>query len=297
MESRHRGIAVRVDANGAVVWAIGEADTVVYPRSANKPFQALAMLRAGLPLSGEQLALAAASHSAEPFHLSAIREVLGRAGLSEEALLTPPSYPVDPHEHAQVLRAGEGRLRIRHDCSGKHAAMLLTCVANGWSTQDYLDPEHLLQQAITETFSELTDGRPAVIGVDGCGAPQHATSLCHLASGIARIAAAPQGSLEARLREAMMAHPLYVSGTRRTEARFMTELPGVFAKSGAEAVFVAGLPDGTAIAVKIEDGGDRALYAVAGRAIELAGWSAPVLQERPAVLGGGAPVGSVRVAF
>lgn len=297
VESRHRGVAVRVDADGAVVWAIGEPDTVIYPRSTNKPFQALAMLRAGLPLTGEHLALAAASHSAEPFHLEAVREVLGRAGLDEEALQTPPSYPVDPHEHANVLRAGGGRLRIRHDCSGKHAAMLLTCVENGWSTEDYLDLEHPLQQTITEVFSEVTDGRPAAIGVDGCGAPQHATSVRHLATGIARITTAAEGTLEARLRDAMIAHPTYVSGTRRGESRFMTEMPGVLAKSGAEAVFVVGLPDGTAIVVKVEDGGERALLAVAGRAVELAGWSAPVLTERPQILGGGQPVGEIRVAF
>lgn len=297
VESRHRGVVVRVDAEGAVIWAIGEPDTVIYPRSANKPFQALAMLRAGLSLTGEHLALAAASHSAEPFHLEAVRQVLDRAGLTEDALRTPPAYPVDPHQHADVLRAGGGRLRIRHDCSGKHAAMLLTCVENGWPIDGYLEPEHPLQQTITEVFSELTGGRPTTIGVDGCGAPQHATSVRRVATGIARIAQAPDGTLEARLRDAMTAHPTYVSGTRRKEARFMTEMPGVLAKSGAEAVFVVGLPDGTAIVVKVEDGGERALLAVAGRAVELAGWSAPVLSERPQVLGGGTPVGQIRVAF
>lgn len=297
VESRHRGVVVRADAEGAVVWALGDPDTVTYPRSANKPFQAVAMLRAGLPLRGEQLAISTASHSAEPFHLQTVRAILGDAGLTEDALQTPASYPADPKEHAAVIRAGEGRLPIRHDCSGKHAAMLRTCVERGWDPGSYLDVEHPLQQAITETFTDLTGSRPAHIGVDGCGAPQHATSLRHLAMGIARIAASPSGSEEQRLRQAMIDHPTFVSGTRRPELRFMTELPGVIGKSGAEAVFVAGLPDGTAIAVKVEDGSDRALYAVAGRALQLAGWEADVLSERPTVLGGGEAVGAVHVTF
>ncbi|MBM9464771.1 asparaginase [Aeromicrobium sp. YIM 150415] len=297
VESRHRGVAVRVDTDGAVIWALGEPDTITYPRSTNKPFQAVAMLRAGLSLRGEQLAIATASHSAEPFHLQTVRAMLADAGLTEEALQTPPSYPADPKEHAAVLRAGEGRLPIRHDCSGKHAAMLRTCVERGWDPGTYLDPEHPLQLAITETFTELTGARPARIGIDGCGAPQHATSMRHLAMGIARIAAAPEDSEEGRLRQAMLDHPTFVSGTRRPELRFMTELPGVIAKSGAEALLVVGLPDATAIAVKIEDGADRPLYAVAGRAVQLAGWEAEVLTERPRVLGGGETVGAVHVTF
>ena len=114
---------------------------------------------------------------------------------------------------------------------------------------------------------------------------------------LARIAAAPEDSEEGRLRQAMLDHPTFVSGTRRPELRFMTELPGVIAKSGAEALLVVGLPDATAIAVKIEDGADRPLYAVAGRAVQLAGWEAEVLTERPRVLGGGETVGAVHVTF
>lgn len=297
VESRHRGVVVGVDPAGEVVWSIGDPGTVVFPRSSNKPIQALGMLRAGLPLDGRLLALAAASHSGEPFHLDAVREILALAGLDESALQTPPSYPLDPGVHADYLRAGGTRDPICMDCSGKHAAMLLTCVTNGWPTDTYLDPAHPLQVVITETFTELTDGPPVVIGTDGCGAPLLATPLQCLARAISRIVQAPEGSPEARLVAAMTAHPEYVSGTGRSELDLMRAFPGLVAKSGAESVYVVGLPDGSAYATKIEDGSERPLYAVMARALELAGLSAPVLAERPQVLGGGKPVGELRLAF
>lgn len=297
VESRHRGVVVRVDAAGEVVWSIGDPATVVFPRSSNKPFQAVGMLRAGLPLDGPLLALASASHSGEPFHLDAVRRILQLAGLDESALQTPPSYPLDPRVHADYLRAGGTSDPICMDCSGKHAAMLLTCVTNGWPTATYLDPGHPLQRGITETFTELTDGPPVVIGTDGCGAPLLATPLQQLARGISRIVQAPEGSSEARLVAAMTAHPEFLSGTYREELTLMRAFPGVVAKSGAESVYVVGLPDGTAFAVKIEDGAERPLHAVMGRALELAGLSGQVLTERPVVWGGGLPVGALRLTF
>lgn len=278
-------------------WAIGDPGTVVFPRSANKPLQALGMLRAGLPLDGRLLALASASHSGEAFHLDGVREILGLAGLDESALQTPASYPLDPHVHADLLRVGGTRSSILMDCSGKHAAMLLTCVVRDWPTGTYLDAEHPLQRAITATFTELTDGPPSVIGTDGCGAPLLATGLQQLARAVGRIVQAPPGSEGARLVEAMTAYPAYVSGTRRAEHALMTAFPGLVAKWGAESVYVVGLPDGSAFAVKIEDGSERPVYAVMNRALELAGLDAPLLRERPVVLGGGTPVGEVRTTF
>ncbi len=297
VESRHRGAVVRVDAAGDVVWSLDDPGTVVFPRSANKPIQALGMLRAGLPLDGELLAIAAASHSGEPFHLEAVRAILVLAGLDESALQTPPSYPLDPKVHAAYIRGGGERAAICMDCSGKHAAMLLTCVANGWPIDTYLEPEHPLQVVITETFTELTQGPPSVVGTDGCGAPLLATSLVQLARAIGRIAAGAPGTPEARLASAMKAHPELVSGTNRAELQLVRAFPELLAKSGAESVYVVARPDGEAFALKIEDGGERPLYAVMARALELAGLSAAVLTDRPQVLGGGKPVGEVRTSF
>ncbi|MCL3817604.1 asparaginase [Aeromicrobium wangtongii] len=297
VESRHRGVAVRVDPSGEVVWSLGDPGTVIFPRSANKPIQAMGMLRAGLPLDGRLLALASASHSGEPFHLDAVREILALAGLDESALQTPPSYPLDPHVHADLLRAGGVRAPILMDCSGKHAAMLLASVVNDWDVRSYLAPDHPVQQIITETFTELTDGPPSTIGTDGCGAPLLATPLQQLARAIGRIVQEPAGSPGQRLRAAMIAHPEYVSGTGRAERALMEAVPGLVAKSGAESVYVVALPDGSAFALKIEDGAERPLYAVMGRMLELAGVEADLLRERPVVLGGGRPVGEVRTTF
>jgi L-asparaginase II len=297
VESRHRGVAVRVDPDGDVVWSLGDPGTVIFPRSANKPIQALAMLEAGLPLDGRLLALASASHSGEQLHLDGVREILALADLDESALQTPPSYPLDPHVHADLLRAGGTRAPIYMDCSGKHAAMLLTCVVNDWSTHDYLDPEHPLQQVVTGAFTGLTEGPPSVIGTDGCGAPLLATPLQQLARAVGRIMRSPAGSPGARLVAAMAEHPEYVSGTTRAERALMAAFPGLVAKSGAESVYVVGLPDGSACALKIEDGGERPLYAVMGRMLELSGLDGAVLHERPVVLGGGKQVGELRTAF
>ena len=296
VESRHRGTAVLVEPDGDVSWSVGDPSTVVFPRSANKPFQALGMVRAGLSLEGRLLALASASHSAEPFHLAGVREILAEASLDETALQTPASYPLDPHEHAAVLRAGEGRLPIRMDCSGKHAAMLLTCVRNGWSTDDYLDPAHPLQQALAETFAEIV-GVPAVVGVDGCGAPLFSATIVDLASGVARLLSAAEETPEQRVVAAMVGHPDQVSGSRRPDLALARAVPGALVKSGAESVVVVGLPGGRALAVKVEDGGERALFVIAHRVLQLAGLDVPLLAERPAVLGGGRPVGEIRPAF
>ena len=297
VESRHRGVGVGVDPAGEVVWSLGDPGTVIFPRSANKPIQALGMLRSGLPLDGRLLALSSASHSGEAFHLDAVREILALAGLDETALQTPPSYPLDPDVHADYLRAGGIAAPVCMDCSGKHAAMLLTCVVNDWDTATYLAPEHPLQRVITETFTELTDGPPSVIGTDGCGAPLLATPVQQLARAVGRIVSAPAGSHEARLVGAMTEHPEYVSGRARDERRLMGSFPGLIAKSGAESVYVVGLPDGSAFALKIEAGAERPLHAVMGRMLELAGLDAPILRERPQILGGGQPVGEVRTTF
>jgi L-asparaginase II len=297
VEDRHRGVAVRVDPDGEVLWSIGDPESVIFPRSANKPFQAVAMMRAGLPLAGHELALAAASHSGEPFHLDAVRSILARAGLDESALQTPPSYPLDPEAQVEVLRSGGERSPVAMVCSGKHAAMLLTSVVNDWPVGTYLDPGHPLQRTIIETFTMLSGAAPVVVGTDGCGAPVLATSLRRLAMGLARVQGAPDGSDERDLVEAMLAHPEYVSGTRREEHDLMRAVPGLLAKSGAESVLVAGLPDGSACAVKIEDGGGRPLYVAMHRVLEIAGLEADILTGRPAVLGGGKQVGEVRPAF
>lgn len=288
---------MHVDPGGDVVWSLGDPDLAIFPRSCNKPMQALGMLRAGLPLDGRLLALASASHSGEPFHLDAVREVLALAGLDEAALQTTPSYPLDLAVHDAYVRAGGQPAAVCMDCSGKHAAMLLTCVHNGWPIDSYLAPEHPLQVQIADTFAELTGATPAAVGIDGCGAPLLATSLTRLARAVGAIVQGQPGSLEHRLVTAMVGSPEYMSGTSRDEMFLMRAFPGSIAKSGAESVYVVAMPDGHTFALKIDDGADRARAVVMARALTLAGYQHPVLDEAPVILGGGRPVGSIRAAF
>src|SRR6478609_1604307 len=171
VEGRHYGSVVALDAAGAVDWAVGAVDVPVLPRSCNKPIQALAMVRLGLDLPPDLLALACASHSGEPFHLDSALRILASVGLGEDALQTPLDYPLDDVAKEAGIRADGHPTRLQMNCSGKHAAMLATCVINGWDTATYLEPGHPLQQAIRATFAEVTGEDVLVDAVDGCGAP------------------------------------------------------------------------------------------------------------------------------
>ncbi|QIK65969.1 asparaginase [Nocardioides sp. HDW12B] len=304
VEGRHHGRAVALDAAGDVTWSLGAPDAVLLPRSCVKPLQALALVRHGLDLPDDLLAIACASHSGEPVHLDAVRRVLAGAGLSEADLHTPEDWPFDPEERDRVVRAGGTRTRIAMNCSGKHAAMLATCVVNGWPTATYLDPEHPVQVAVRSTLEELTGVPVEATLVDGCGAPLMSTTLTGLARAFARLATAADGP-EQRVADAIRRHPTLVSGTRRDEAALLSALPGAIGKVGAEACYAVALPDGRAVALKIEDGGDRARPVVMAAALERLG----VLDDpgvdseavratgRHVLRGGGHPVGEVRAAF
>jgi L-asparaginase II len=266
------------------------------PRSCNKPFQAVGMLRCGLDLPPHLLALAASSHSGEPFHIGGVRRILAGAGLDESALQTPPDYPVEDWMREEAVRSGLEPSPILMNCSGKHAAMLATCVLNGWSITTYRDPRHPLQLAIRETVEDLTGERVAATAVDGCGAPLLATSLAGLARGFCRIATASTDTHEHRMATAYRMFPAYASGTRRDEARLLSALPGTIGKAGAEACYALALPDGRSIALKIDDGGVRARPVVMTAVLRKLGVEHAVLDEIGIVtlFGGGQPVGEVR---
>ncbi|WFB08737.1 asparaginase [Streptomyces sp. LX-29] len=299
VEGHHRGSLVVLAADGGVELALGDPDAPVFPRSANKPMQAAAVLRAGLELSGERLALAAASHSGEPFHLELVEKMLAEFELPATALQTPPDLPLDPVEAESYLAAGRVRDPLTMNCSGKHAAMLAACAVAGWPRQSYLDPAHPLQQLIQEVV-EAAGGEPVThVGTDGCGAPLMALSLTGLARAFRSFVLADPGTPERRVADAMRAHPEYVAGTRRPDTWLMRELPGTLAKMGAEAVQAVALPDGRALAFKVDDGATRALGPVLARALAQLGVSSPVLArigDAP-LLGGGERVGEIRAAF
>lgn len=289
-ESFHHGTVVVADPSGCRA-LVGDIDTVIYPRSSLKPLQTTAMLDAGLRLDSRGLALACASHDGSPAHLAVVREVLAGAGRSEADLATTPDLPYDRGEAERVLAAGGGRTSLQMNCSGKHAAMIATCVAAGWPVDGHLEPDHPLQVHIAAIVERLT-GDVAHIGVDGCGAPTHAVPIGGLALAISAIAAE-----RGEVWSAMTAHPELVGGPERPVSVLMRAVPGLMAKDGAEGVFVAGLPDGRAVVVKISDGASRAAAVVAAAALRTLGVDVPDEVDAllaPPVLGGGRTVGRVR---
>lgn len=295
VESVHAGHAVIVDPDGTVVRTWGRPEDPVLPRSSNKPLQAAGMIGAGLDLVGAQLAIAAASHSGESFHLDTVRAVLADGGLTEADLANTPALPYAPAAQVAWIRAGGGPTALTQNCSGKHAAMLRTALALGAPLIGYVDPDHLVQRAATAGIERLSGERIVATGVDGCGAPVAAISLVGLARAFSRMVRAGAETAEGRVARAMAAHPAHVGGTDRDVSLFMAALPGAIAKDGAESVHAFALPDGHAGALKVADGSERARAAVAVALLAHLGVDPTVLAvSGPApILGGGRPVGSV----
>ncbi|GGM31363.1 asparaginase [Micromonospora sonchi] len=297
VEGVHRGSVVVLNATGTLLAGVGDVRSPIFPRSSNKPMQAVGMLDAGLPLTDPaELALVAASHAGEEFHLARVAGLLAGAGFDEAALHCPPDLPVGEQARAAVLRAGGGPTRIQMNCSGKHAGMLLTCRAAGWPVDGYWRPEHPLQQRLRDVIEKSTGEEVAAVGVDGCGAPVLAVSLTGLAGAYLRLVAAETGTHPRTVADAMRAYPEIVGGTEADDTRLMRGVPGLLAKVGAEGIIAVALPDVGAVALKIDDGAARARMPVLVSALRRLGVAAPVLEEFAEVplFGGGLPVGAVR---
>lgn len=295
VESAHRASVAVTGPDGELLHAWGSPGDPIFPRSSNKPLQAVAMLRAGLTLPPHHLALACASHSAEPFHLDAVREMLAAADLTEADLQNTPDLPYDPDERDTWIAAGHVARPLAQNCSGKHAAMLATCRLNGWDLATYREVDHPLQLVVRETIEDLAGEPVAATAVDGCGAPVMAISLAGLARAFGRIASAAPGSEEGDVAAAIRAHPEYLGGTRRDVTALIRGTAGAVAKDGAEAVHALGLPDGRGVALKIADGSQRARPVVLAGVLRFLGVESDAyerLEDAP-VLGHGAPVGRI----
>jgi L-asparaginase II len=306
VESIHYGSGIALHADGSTAAAAGDPEAPFYPRSSLKPLQAVAMVRAGLELPADLLALAAASHSGDSLHRDGALRILEMHGLDAAALENSTDLPYGTAEREEWLRNGGSATRLTQNCSGKHAAMAATCVINGWPVQGYLHPGHPLQQLVAATITELTGEEPAAVSTDGCGTPLFAHTLRGMAGAFGRIAraAAEQNgnhdggapasrSAEAAVGLTMQQHPHMVAGERRDVTELMRLLPGSVAKDGFEGVQLVGLADGGAVAVKISDGGDRARMPATVKLLATLGTDTGALESiaTAPVLGGGLPVG------
>ena len=272
IESRHRGAAAVVDAQGALVAAWGDIDRMIYPRSAIKPLQALPLVESGAAdrfgLTQRELALACASHLGEGLHVQAVAAWLARAGLAADDLECGPHTPVNAGAAADLVRAGEQPSRLHNNCSGKHTGVLTTLRHQRLPTAGYRHADHPAQRRIRDAIGEMADHdmTDAPWGIDGCAMPNYALPLVALARAAARFARPPEGlgSVRSdacrRLAAAMRAEPLYVGGHGRFDSLVMAQVPGRFVvKTGAEGVYFAADPDrGLGIALKIDDGATRA---------------------------------------
>lgn len=275
VESRHRGMAVVVDGDGSVLLSAGDVDAAVFPRSACKAMQALPLIESGAAdaygFGSRELALACSSHSGEDAHVELAAAMLAKAGRDVDSLECGAHWSSDQKTIIHQARTLEKPTALHNNCSGKHSGFVCTCCHTGTDPQGYVGYDHPLQQEIRATMQSLTGEAIGHdnCGIDGCSIPNYAIPLKSLAHGFARMATgqgleAVRAQASRRLMEACMAEPFYVAGTGRTCTRLMEIDPGrIFAKTGAEGVFVAALPQqGLAMAVKCEDGTTRAAEAM-----------------------------------
>lgn len=286
VESVHTGHLVVLGPAGDIVLERGRPDLPTFWRSAAKPLQAAAVVAAEVDLTGPQLAMAAASHAGEPHHVEVALSTLKAGGLTEDDLGCPPDLPMD--EAAFAAAYAGGKRRIYMNCSGKHAALLRACVRQGWPVRGYLEPDHPLQRHLLATVEQLAGERPAATATDGCGLPLYALSLRALARSFRDLRTSPVAS-------AMRVHPTLVDGTGRFTTRVLAGVPGVLAKNGAEGVYAAALPDGSAFALKVDDGAMRAAETLAAGLLHHLGAVGDLPPTTTPVLGGGEAVGEVRV--
>ncbi|GAB3355176.1 asparaginase [Modestobacter lapidis] len=299
LESVHRGALVVVDADGQQTFATGDVVRPVLPRSSNKPVQATALLAAGWsPRNDRELAIGAASHNGEDGHVELVRTLLDAAGLTPDDLGCPPALPGHETTRAHWLAAGRAPERVAMNCSGKHAAMLAACVAAGWPTGGYLARDHPLQQLIEARLGEAAGEPVSAVVTDGCGAPQHALSLTGLARSVLSLVQAGPGTPGRRVADAMRAHPWLVAGTGRDDTDLMQDVEGVLVKGGADGVHVAALPGAGAVALKLDDGGDRGRLPALAAGLRRLGVPGGTLERWAVtpVAGGAGVVGEIRAA-
>jgi L-asparaginase II len=277
VEATHLVHAVAVEPDGTTV-AFGDPKLVTLLRSSAKPFQALPLARAYDDLDARELAIASASHLADPAQLEAVRMLLARAGADEDDLECGP--------------AGRPPSRLNHNCSGKHAGMLAACRANGWPMQGYRLADHPMQRQNLRDVADAAgaDEEAIVVAVDGCGVLTFALTLVEMASMFPRLDGTPEGKAVA---DAMRAHPDLLRGPDGTDTLLVKALPGAVAKGGAEGLICGTLPNGIGFAAKCEDGHSRALRPALAKLLASVAVPLPDFVEVPVENSRGERVGTI----
>lgn len=292
IESTHSGHLALLAADGSELLTLGDIDAEIYPRSAIKSLQAAAMVRAGLNLNDEQLALVCASHGGTNRHQEVALEILRSSGLFEFDLQNNPDFPLD--RKARIAWSDKPATSLAANCSGKHAGMLATCVINGWDIKTYRDVDHPLQKTIAHEIAGLTDQVINHISIDGCGAPLFSMSTRSIAVA-ARKMRIDSDPVFTKVISACLKHPEMILAEGAFDTRMMRAVPGLLVKGGAESVMLASLADGSAIAWKISDGSNRANGPMMKAALAKLGIK--IEGEVVDVLGGGTIVGSLSATF
>ena len=292
VESEHRGFLAALNADGSIFKSLGDVETKIFPRSTVKCAQASAMVRSGLDLEPRLLALAQSSHSGADIHMDGAREILASVGLSESVLQCALDRPLGDAERRAW--GEKPPTQIAMNCSGKHAAMLATCVKNGWPIETYLEQSHPLQLAIKAELEKLAGETISLTSTDGCGAPLFLLSLIGLARAVRAITISTD-PVHQSVMSAARAFPEMVGGVGRHNTEMMQQVPGLFMKDGAEAVNVCSLADGRTFVFKVSDGSLRAFRTIVHACLKDFGIDTPLTLEK--VMGGPRVIGTIRATI
>jgi L-asparaginase II len=287
-ESLHLGHLIVLNADGSTYLSKGSPEVQIFPRSAVKSLQASAMLKAGLTVSDEELAIICASHSGSQSHIDLVTKMLEKRDISISMLKNAVDKPLGEKE--KITWGEKDATQLAQNCSGKHAGMLITCQQNGWDMANYLDLNHPLQIAIKNEIEELAGEKVSASTFDGCGAPLFAISLTGLARSISNLVKSNE-TVHKQIVIACTTYPELVAGQGRLTTRMMKAVPGLFMKEGAEGIEVCALSDGRVIAIKIIDGSWRPVAPIIMEIFKR--WGIVMPDESVKIYGGTSVIGEV----
>ena len=287
-ESLHLGHLIVLNADGSTYLSKGSPELPIFPRSAVKSLQASAMLKAGLVISDEELAIICASHSGSQSHIDLVVKMLEKRNILISALKNAVDKPLGEKE--KIAWGEKSASQLAQNCSGKHAGMLITCEQNGWDIATYLEMNHPLQIAIKNEIEELAGEKVSASTFDGCGAPLFAISLTGLARSISNLVKSNEAA-HRQIVTACTTYPELVAGEGRLTTRMMRAVPGLFMKEGAEGIEVCALSDGRVIAIKIIDGSWRPVAPIIMEIFER--WGVVMPDESMKIYGGLEVVGKI----